>query len=166
MCIHSECVRTRQVHKSYRKLTINCIKALHWSSKYSCPELNSLLYVSHSTELLLMCLACQHFDFNSDWFSDDLHMSSTWYLRTIVNEFKHSIQQTLVGQERVTNPWERLRGRLGLGRYYLCFRQKRPWCSASETVWNRDDQFECAVLTGCLPFIKKIRKIWLGIFGR
>ena len=112
MCIHSECVRTRQVHKSYRKLTINCIKALHWSSKYSCPELNSLLYVSHSTELLLMCLACQHFDFNSDWFSDDLHMSSTWYLRTIVNEFKHSIQQTLVGQERVTNPWERLRGRL------------------------------------------------------
>ena len=98
MCIHSE--YTRQVHKSYRKLTINCIKALHWSSKYSCPELNFLLYVSHSTELL----ACQHFDFNSDWFSDDLHMSSSWYLRTIGKEFKHSIQQTLVGQERVTNP--------------------------------------------------------------
>ena len=34
-------------------------------------------HVSHSTELVRMCLACQHFDFNSaDWFSDNLHLSS------------------------------------------------------------------------------------------
>ena len=32
-------------------------------------------HVSHSTELVLMCLAFQHFDFNStDWISDNLHV--------------------------------------------------------------------------------------------
>ena len=40
------------------------------------PEQNSLVtYVSHSTELVRMCLACQHFDFNgADWISDNLHV--------------------------------------------------------------------------------------------
>ena len=32
-------------------------------------------HVSNSTELVRMCLACQHFDFNSaDWISDNLHV--------------------------------------------------------------------------------------------
>ena len=45
-------------------------------------------HVSHSTELVRMCLACQHFDFNSaDWISDNLHVISSWYLRTMGNEF-------------------------------------------------------------------------------
>ena len=35
-----------------------------------------------------MCLACQHFDFNSaDWFSDNLHVISSWYLQTMGKEF-------------------------------------------------------------------------------
>ena len=35
-------------------------------------------YVSHSTELVRMCLACQHFDFNSaDWIFDNLHVISS-----------------------------------------------------------------------------------------
>ena len=45
-------------------------------------------HVSHSTELVRMCLACQHFDFNSaDWISDNLHVISSWYLRTMGKEF-------------------------------------------------------------------------------
>ena len=44
--------------------------------------------VSHATELVCMCLACQHFDFNSaDWVSDNLHVISSWYLLTMGNEF-------------------------------------------------------------------------------
>ena len=35
-------------------------------------------HVSHSTELVRMCLACQHFDFNSaDWISDNLRVISS-----------------------------------------------------------------------------------------
>ena len=45
-------------------------------------------HVSHSTELVRMCLACQHFDFNSaDWIFDNLHVISSWYLRTMGKEF-------------------------------------------------------------------------------
>ena len=45
-------------------------------------------HVSHSTELVRMCLACQHFDFSSaDWISDNLHVISSWYLRTMGKEF-------------------------------------------------------------------------------
>ena len=50
-------------------------------------------------------MTCQHFDFNSaNWFPDNLHMSSAWYLRTTGKEFNSSFQQTFVGQEPVTNP--------------------------------------------------------------
>ena len=67
---------------------------------YSRQEQKSLVKY-HSTELVRMCLACQHFDFNSaDWISDNLHVISSRYLRTMGN----GIQQTFVGQERVTNP--------------------------------------------------------------
>ena len=35
-------------------------------------------HVSHSTELVRVCLACQHFDFNSaDWISDNLLLISS-----------------------------------------------------------------------------------------
>ena len=45
-------------------------------------------HLSHSTELVRMCLACQHFDFNSaDWISDNLHVISSRYLRTMGKEF-------------------------------------------------------------------------------
>ena len=45
-------------------------------------------HISHSTELVRMCLACQHFDFNSaDWIFDNLHVISSWYLRTMGKEF-------------------------------------------------------------------------------
>ena len=45
-------------------------------------------HLSHSIELVRMCLACQHFDLNSaDWISDNLHLISRWYLRTMGKEF-------------------------------------------------------------------------------
>ena len=70
-------------------------------------------HVSHFIEFVRVCLACQHFDFNSaDWFSDNLDVSSSWYLRTTGKELNHSFQQTLVGQEHVTNPYDRLHVRL------------------------------------------------------
>ena len=35
-------------------------------------------HVSHSTELVRMCLACQHFDFNgADWISNNLQVISS-----------------------------------------------------------------------------------------
>ena len=46
-------------------------------------------HASHSTELVrrYMCLACQHFAFNrADWISDNLHVITSWYLRTMGKE--------------------------------------------------------------------------------
>ena len=44
---------------------------------YSRQEQKIFGHVSHSTELVRMFLACQHFDFNSaDWISDNLHVIS------------------------------------------------------------------------------------------
>ena len=54
--------------------------------------------VSHSTELVRMDLACQHFDFNSaDWISDNLHVISSWYLRTMGKEFIFRFSRRLWG---------------------------------------------------------------------
>ena len=50
---------------------------------------------SHNTHYraCTSCLAGQHFDFNStDWFSHNLHMSSSWYLWTMGKEFNHLFQ--------------------------------------------------------------------------
>ena len=45
-------------------------------------------HVTHSTELVSKCLACQHFDINSaDWISDDLQVISSWHLWTMEKEF-------------------------------------------------------------------------------
>ena len=56
-------------------------------------------HASHSTELVCMCLACQQFEFNSaDWISNNLHMISSWYLRTINGKWIYLlVQQMLVG---------------------------------------------------------------------
>ena len=47
--------------------------------------------VTHHTlqsSVVRMCLACQHFDFNSaDWISDNQHVISGRYLRTMGKEF-------------------------------------------------------------------------------
>ena len=101
--------------------------------------------VSCSTEFVrIMCLVCQHFDFNSaDWFSDNLHASSRWFCkqweRNLATQFSRCSWGRMVcytavfsvdtlrsssfvgrsvasGQERLTNPWERLRGRLWVRR--------------------------------------------------
>ena len=46
------------------------------------------LVTYHTTELVRMCLAFQHFDFNSaDWISDNLHVISSRYLRKMGKEF-------------------------------------------------------------------------------
>ena len=51
------------------------------------PEQKSFTYHT-STELVCKCLACQQFDINSaDWISDNLHVISSWYLRTMGKEF-------------------------------------------------------------------------------
>ena len=58
-----------------------------------------------------MCLACQQFDFNSaDWISENLHVISCSYLRTMGKEF---IFQFVRGAGTRDEPQERLRGRLG-----------------------------------------------------
>ena len=42
------------------------------------PEKKIFGHVSHHTELVRMCLACQHIHFNStDWISDNLHVISS-----------------------------------------------------------------------------------------
>ena len=62
-------------------------------------------HVSHSTELVRMCLACQHFDFNSaDWISDNLHVISSWYLRTMGKEFILRISRRLWGRNAWRTP--------------------------------------------------------------
>ena len=69
-------------------------------------------HVSHSTELVRMCFACQHFDFNSaDWISDNLHEISSRYLRTMGKEFNFQFSRRSWGRNRscgvsrgVTNP--------------------------------------------------------------
>ena len=47
--------------------------------------------VTHHTlqsSVVRMCLACQHFDFiSADWISDNLHVISSRYLRTMGKEF-------------------------------------------------------------------------------
>ena len=81
-----------------------------------CRNENSLVKYNTPTKLVHMCLAFQHSHFSADWLSDDLYVSSNWYLRTQTKEkeFNHSIQQTFVGQERLTNPWEGRCGRLSV----------------------------------------------------
>ena len=52
-----------------------------------------------------MCLACQHFDFNSaDWISDNLYTDHQLIFANNGKGIYLSLQQTFVGQERVTNP--------------------------------------------------------------
>ena len=61
----------------------------------------------------MLCLDCQHFDLIV-WIGSftNLHMSSSWYLQTIGKELNRSFRQMFMGQECVTSPKERLRGRL------------------------------------------------------
>ena len=48
-------------------------------------------HISHSTELVHMCLACQCFDFNgADWISHNLHVISSRYLRTMERNLSFS----------------------------------------------------------------------------
>ena len=71
-------------------------------------------HVSHSTELVRMCLACQHFDFNSADCGHQLIFANNG------KGIHLSVQETSVGQERVTNPKERLRGTIeGLGTRFV-----------------------------------------------
>ena len=61
--------------------------------------------VSHSTELVRMCLACQHFDFNSaDWISDNLNVIVTWYLRTMGKEFNFRFSRRWWGRNAWRTP--------------------------------------------------------------
>ena len=65
---------------------------------YSRQEQKIFGHVSHSTELVRMCLACQHFDFNSaDWISDNLHVISSRYLRTLGKQFIFRFSRRLWG---------------------------------------------------------------------
>ena len=61
-----------------------------------------------------MCLACQHFDFNSADCDHQLIFANNG------KGIHLSVQETSVGQERVTNPKERLRGTIeGLGTRFV-----------------------------------------------
>ena len=61
-------------------------------------------HVTHPTKLVHMCLAYQHFHFSADWFSDNLHVSSNWYLqtRTKGKEFNHQFSRRSWGR----NVWQ------------------------------------------------------------
>ena len=62
-------------------------------------------HVSHSTELVCMCLACQHLDFNSaDWISGNLHVISSRYLRTMGKEFIFQFSRRSWGRNAWRNP--------------------------------------------------------------
>ena len=52
-----------------------------------------------------MCLACQHFDFNSaDWISDNLRVISSWYLRTMGKEFVFQFSRRSWGRNAWRTP--------------------------------------------------------------
>ena len=60
-------------------------------------------HVSHSTELVRMCLACQHFDFDcADWIFDNLHVISSRYLQTMGKEFIFQLSRCSWGR----NAWQ------------------------------------------------------------
>ena len=62
-------------------------------------------HVLHSTELVRTCLACQNFDFNSsDWISDNLHVITSWYLRTMGKEFIFQFSRRLWGRNALRTP--------------------------------------------------------------
>ena len=62
-------------------------------------------HVSQSAELVRLCLACQHFDFNSaDWISDNLHEISSRYLRTMGKEFIFQFSRRLWGRNAWRTP--------------------------------------------------------------
>ena len=76
----------------YKTITSSLYREKYTKSQRVSPMFSSgaeiFGHVSHSTELVRMCLACQHFDFNSaDWISDNLHVISSWYLQTMGKEF-------------------------------------------------------------------------------
>ena len=80
-----------------------------------------------------MCLACQHFDFNSADCDHQLIFANNG------KGIHLSVQETSVGQERVTNPKERLRGTIeGLGTRFVkvSARQHARTRSTSTSVNN------------------------------
>ena len=126
-------------------------------------------HVSCSTELQrIMRLVCKHFDFKSaDWFSDNLHASSCWFRkqweRNLATQFRRCLWGRIVcypavfsvvtlrsssfmgrsvasGQERLTNPWERLRGRQWVRRTHwsgLCILKPEnvfTWASCKDII--------------------------------
>ena len=80
-------------------------------------------HVSHSTELVRMCLACQHFDFNSaDWISDNLHVIFSRYLRTMGKEVIFQFSRLSWGR----NAW-RTPKNVCLGGYVICCEMIYCW---------------------------------------
>ena len=78
-----------------------------------------------------MCLACQHFDFNSTDCDHQLIFANNG------KGIHLSVQETSVGQERVTNPKERLRGTIeGLGTRFVkvSARQQATRSNSSNTL--------------------------------
>lgn len=85
-----------------------------WKQRISCPDQCFLVNASITLYwTCMLCLDCQHFDLIV-WIGSltNLHMSSSWYLQTIGKELNRSFRQMFMGQECVTSPKERLRGRL------------------------------------------------------
>ena len=69
-----------------------------------------------------MCLACQHFDFNSaDWISDNLHVISGRYLWTMGKEFIIQFSRRSWGRNAWRNPKD------------VCVRGYKIQCSQSLT---------------------------------
>ena len=87
---------------------------------YSRQEQKSLV-TYHTLQSLYVCVSLVNtlISTRADWISDNLHEISSRYLRTMGKEFNFQFSRRSWGKNRscgvsrgVTNPWERLRGRL------------------------------------------------------
>ena len=87
---------------------------------YSRQEQKSLV-TYHTLQSLYVCVSLVNtlISTRADWISDNLHEISSRYLRTMGKEFNFQFSRRSWGRNRscgvsrgVTNPWERLRGRL------------------------------------------------------
>ena len=89
--------------------------------------------VTHHTlqsSVVRMCLACQHFDFNSaDWISDNLHVISSRYLRTMGKEFIFQFSRRSWGR----NAW-RTPKKVCVGGYRVF---SLTWPAYMQIYWNK-----------------------------
>ena len=111
--------------------------------------------VLHSTELVRMCLACQHFDFNS---ADNLHLISSRYWRTMGKEFIFQFSRRSWG----TNAWRTPKNRADKGWAVKRARpSKKVWCSRMGLCLEMSLVFDFGHGLRCGLYIRHCRCHWI-----